>query len=137
MSRSTNQTTVKISGSIKAQTDKAILILATQVNGTHIYPEDPHKSKSVWFPKSQVMSSFKTPVPGELDHINVFEWIAIKTKEIEDALRESRSTRTKTELSGNPGFTGKDSTPYRGTGGGRSREDDEGFSQNYDYGEDE
>lgn len=134
MSRYSNQTTVKISGHIARTTEKAILINAQEVNGTKIYPDDEHKTKAIWFPKSQVMKSLKSPVPGELDYIQVMEWIAVKTKEIEDALRESKSAtsrQAKQDLQGNPNFSGKDSVPYRGTNGGYSRENDEGY--NYDY----
>lgn len=121
MSRYTNETTVKVTGNIKVETGKAILVMVSAVNDIRVYPEDEHRTKSVWFPFSQVSAIRRNP--DAQDELRVKEWIVKKTAEFEQLLDNPNEPPVR-ELDGNIGF--------KGTAGARTREDDEGYEQDPD-----
>lgn len=122
MSRYTNETTVLISGTVKAETGKAILVIISQVNDVAL-----ENTVNVWFPFSQVSNILREP--GKPTKLRVKEWLVMKTPVLAAALNDSPTVPAVDaetgELSGYAEFKAR--LASKGTGGKRTREDDEDY----------
>lgn len=123
MSRAINQTTVLISGTVKAETGKAILVIISGVNDVVL--DTP---VTVWFPFSQVSNIMREP--EKPTKLRVKEWIVMKTPSLAAALENNElsvpAVDAETgELSGYAEFKARMAS--KGTGGKRTREDDEDY----------
>jgi hypothetical protein len=102
------------------------MIQIIQIDDQFLYPDDPHKTKQQWIPRSQIKSSFiRGDGPGDLI---VKEWVLEKADLLENirphGSASGSSDNTYDEPLNNFGDD-KRHSPYRGTGGQRRREYDE------------
>lgn len=124
MSRTTNQTTRRVTGIIARETDKAILIRITKIDEQLIDPDrGEHYSVAQWIPRSQIpRMRIRADEPSEFQ---IKEWILDKNGLLENI--KTGGNVIKSEKQDDPPLNtiGNDDVPYRGTDGFRYREDDD------------
>lgn len=84
MTRRTKTTYVTLSGTILADTGKAVKLLITQVSG-----EKLEQSRTEWIPVSQCSKMFKDPTASGEDWVMVAEWLC-KEKNLLEAPRQGQ-----------------------------------------------